>query len=438
MQLRAIASCRAKLQAPNMKLARVAIWRDCWSSKTSKTAAWKRPISTVCPNLEHTSDSRTSKVSEIRRDGNVASTDTTPSPARGTARDNVHSQGHQTRGDYRPWTAEESGILMKGSDVGLSSRAIAKLLPGRVLGVIQTRLQSYRKHGASVFSKSPQQWWTPDERARFLELRLMGLTNAEMKLHFPHRSFMSIQYACQRLAPEALVQPRRSKRPYTAAENELCLGLAARRIKDHVIAKLLDRTVSGVSCQMSRLGVNELRRKWTRKQDERMLQLRKAGLSAREVANLLGATVDSAESRWCVIRPTESIAISPKRIKSSLALTSDQIKEIKDLRRHGCSWHAIQKLRFPDITHARLHSMYRRQGGHLHCTNRKDVLSFSSADIELIQRLRLEGKTWQVITDLLSSNKSPKHVAGVFRRHVAMRNLEESKEASRSGSQDVS
>lgn len=368
----------------------------------------------------------------------TASTDPTP------AKLDLHSGGStekvsgQLRKPFIRWSSREIETLIEASHSEKPARAFRELLPGRPLGTIASGIKLIRALGPTALSPKLPKGWTSDEFSTLMNLRRAGIRDTDMVSYFPDRSVRSIRAAYLRFEANELRKPERKGRPYTATEDDLVIGLATRGTPYKLIAHLLGRTLGGISSRIENFGLTHARRVWTPEKDGRLLQLYKDGLTMREIATTLGITLPSTKRRWFAIRPPESVRNMVSRPRDSLSLTFEQIRELEESRARGLTWRSIQAQKFPDVKVDSLRSAYERQGGRMSSYSRKNPLLISSADVDLVQRLRTEGKTWQEISELsVFSGRAPESVARAFRVHVAVRRRQESKEAPSSGSGDT-
>lgn len=313
------------------------------------------------------------------------------------------------------------------------TRAFQELLPGRSPNNIIRAVRFVRELGPAVFTPKSRREWTPDEIATLLRLRREGVRHIEIASYFPDRSLRSVFAACGRFDADQHKKLERRHRPYTAAEDDLVIGLVTRGIPDKLIALLLGRSRLAASGRIHHLGLNNMRRRWTPEKDERLLQLFKEGVSQSEVATILGTTVSSVNCRWFDIRPPETVRKLASKANHALSLTSEQMRDLEDMRDRGFTWASIQAQKFPLTTELIVRNAYVRQGGKT--PHRKNRRLMSSADADVVQRLRNQGKTWPEIAELgVFSGWGPSAISRAFRTYVAARRRQESIKAPSSGS----
>lgn len=418
----------------NLTLARPTKWRELLWISSART--WKRSMVATSPPLE--TETSSPQMPDARQKGITASTDPTP------AKLDLHSGGStekvsgQLRKPFIRWSSREIETLIEASHSEKPARAFKELLPGRPLGTIARWIRLVRALGPAALAPKLQKGWTSDELSTLMRLRRAGIRDIDMVSYFPDRSVRSIRVAYHRFEANESRKLERKGRPYTATEDDLVIGLTTRGIPYKLIAHLLGRTLSGISSRIEYFGLTHARRVWTPEKDERLSQLYKDGLTMLEIASTLGITVPSAKRRWFAIRPPESVRNMASRPRDNLTLTFEQVRELEESRDRGLTWRSIQAQEFPDVKVGSLRSAYERQGGRVSSYSLKNPLLMSSADVDLVQRLRNEGKTWQEISELsVFSGRNPDSVARAFKIRVAVRRRQESKEAPSSGSGDT-
>ncbi|KAH6881094.1 hypothetical protein B0T10DRAFT_580925 [Thelonectria olida] len=117
-----------------------------------------------------------------RGDQSVPSTQNLPATADFT---NQYSALPMSR-RLKPWSAEESAILISLRNNGMKWREIAKHFPSR--GVPSCRLRYLRFHNKPVVGPEP---WSAEEVATLIDLRKKGMKWKEIAIYFPSRGVQS-------------------------------------------------------------------------------------------------------------------------------------------------------------------------------------------------------------------------------------------------------
>lgn len=423
-----------KLTRPiNLTLARPTKWRESlwiWSARL-----WKRSIVATSPSLK--TEGSSPDVPDARLKDIAESTDSNPAQPHASAKDITRRINKNPRKASIPWTPDEIEIFLKASDSGQSARATAEQLPGRPFCSISETLRFCRKLGPSAFVLTSPRAWTPDEKATLARLRRAGVERTDMLSYFPGRSFTSVRNALSRIGGDGHVKRQRKYIRYTAAEDELLMGLATRDITNELMGRLLNRTVASIGSRLRFLGSAGLRRRWTPEKDEKLLQLFKDGVPRDKIALALDMPFDAVSKHLDRIRPPETVNYKPGRRPDGFSMTPEQVRDIEKLRDHGLTWAAIQAQNFPHFAVWTLSAMYRRQGGKV-CSTRVRAQPMSSADADVVQRLRSEKMTWWDITKLRFPGKKQARVIEAFGIYVARCGREGIKEAQSSGSDGAS
>lgn len=356
------------------------------------------------------------------RDLNAESLELIPSKAEKTANYRMHKP--PSKRPYVLWTSEDIRIFKEAADAGVSVKGVVKLLPGRSINNIETKLRRYRIWRDSVFPSATAQPWTPDQRATLWRLRQAGATARELLSYFPTRSRASILLQSQRLDPNVAKRlPKPIRKQYSDVEDELLRNLAARAIPHRLVAKLLNRSVGSISYRCRKIGALS-DYWWTQAKLTRLSQLSKE-LSSREIGMQLGKTakcITDYKRRWN--READPANMIAKRVRGLFRLTPERRQAIVNLRKQGCTWSDIQAQEFPKIKTKTLINRFIYLKGRTRASDttglKPTLVKMMSSDVvEHIQRLRNEGRTWREIGKMTFPDFDRKSVANLARRQIA-------------------
>jgi hypothetical protein len=167
---------------------------------------------------------------------------------------------------------------------------------------------------------------------------------------------------------------------------------------------------------------------WTPERDAALSRMWMDGQNHAEIASHLGTTYTSVAKRWYEIKPRVALQKPTARdIRIfSLTLSATQLSEIEALKKEGMTWAAICAKHFPHVTYTTLARAYKTQRGIITTKkHRTPTLQLSDADFKEIERLRKEGTTWSLISELKCPGRYSRTVYGVFKRESKIRSGEQ-------------
>ncbi|SMQ52321.1 unnamed protein product [Zymoseptoria tritici ST99CH_3D7] len=321
-----------------------------------------------------------------------------------------------------PWTPEEDSKLLRLKESGRPWADIVSEMPLRTFQALESRYHiisprgpgGTRVHG-SPRSRAPRggQRRTPQEDDLLLKLRERGQDWLTVQLSFPHRSRQALVLRYFKIGPRTpagrLAHQRRltaedrnlicqlrtekvpwkeigasyfprfslstlqaahwgespgltRKGPWTAAEQELLLGLRAQRPHWKAISARLQRSVQG-SREKHRALVQGTRGPALQRHDAFLPEdnaaittLQRQDYSRRDIVkNFPSRTRVSIQFRLFLAR--RWLGLTKAQRPSRSLLNSQEIMEIVSLRKSGSDWVALQA-RFPHLSIAQLKSIY--------------------------------------------------------------------------------
>lgn len=207
------------------------------------------------------------------------------------------------------WTEQEDAVICRLRAQGWDFDSIAKKLPNRTFVAVQRRVAHLMAEGrVAAFRAS----WSEEENARLCELRAQGVSVTAMAEHFNDRTRHAIAHQLRQLERmgriEAERSPPASSPPWTDREESVLVRMRAEGATlDAIAAKLGRRSRAAVAAkahmlidaeELARAAYSPLsKRPWSRDEDDVVASMRRAGQSAKAMADLLDRSVASVVSR---------------------------------------------------------------------------------------------------------------------------------------------
>jgi hypothetical protein len=321
------------------------------------------------------------------------------------------------------WAADEIRIIMDGYDKGTGLRAISDKVPGRTLQAVSTIMARYKRKDPALLEIIERRPWTDQEMTTLLQVKTADVSWEDVYHLFPNRSHSSIRAVHHRISSDGNQIPKRQRgrgKRYTAEETDVLIREATKGTPVKDIALALNRTTSSLRSQLGLLKI-KLPRDWTPEKDKALLRMLEEKHSFDHIAKQIGRTAASVKARWRRIRPENSLP-SPEGTQyhsRSFQPSSTEIKHVERLRLEGYPWRQIAASLFPNLKqqHVRLTFVRAFQRMSLPIpTSQRRAGAFrpSSADMQDVERLRLEGHTWKQITASRFPTTTLQHVRLVF------------------------
>ncbi|KAM0701026.1 hypothetical protein Q7P35_011387 [Cladosporium inversicolor] len=309
-------------------------------------------------------------------------------------------------GIRRRWTTDEIKIITDGYDQGAGLKAISDKVPGRTLQAVGTIIARYKRNDPGLLKAMEPRPWTDQELTRLLELRTTGVSWEDIAPHFPNRSHSSLKAAHLRASSEGDWLARRhrdtKRHTYSAEETEFLIDEVTKGTPLEDIASSLKRSIQSLRIRLSSLKI-KLPRNWTPESDKSLLRMLGEQYSFEQIAQQLGRPTAGVQARWRRIRPEASLP-SPKGTRHparTFRPSSTEMQDVERLRLKGYTWKDIAASRFPNLKdqHVRLTFTRAFIRGSLPTPERSSSRGFrpSSSDVQVVQRLRQEGRTWTQI-----------------------------------------
>lgn len=237
----------------------------------------------------------------------------------------------------RTYSAEEDEIILRMRARNESWESIASTLPGRSPAAVKIRFTRYlliSKDGqpiATMFQQARNEGkeWTAEELAMLSDMLKKGIKLKAIAQNLG-RTWRSVNQKIQRLSLQPasghMVMSERAaypRRRWAKAEDDQLLRLSAMGVKAKAIASEMGRSTEavrnrcriyfpytyldsnsdpvgskGAALRPTRTGSYE---RWTRREDERVIELYTNGTKKEQIASELGRTVGAVVSRWYVI-----------------------------------------------------------------------------------------------------------------------------------------
>ncbi|KAM0707131.1 hypothetical protein Q7P35_006462 [Cladosporium inversicolor] len=233
----------------------------------------------------------------------------------------------------RTYSAEEDEIILRMRARNESWESIASCLPGRSPAAVKIRFTRYlliAKDGqpvATIFqqARNENKEWTAEELAMLSDMLKKGFKLKAVAQNLG-RTWRSVQQKTQRLSLQpdsghtATSEPAYPRRRWAKAEDDQLLRLSAMGVKFKAIASEMGRSTEsvrnrrriyfpytyldsnsdpvgskGAALRPTRTGLYE---RWTRRDDERVIELYTNGTKKEQIASELGRTVGAVASRW--------------------------------------------------------------------------------------------------------------------------------------------
>ena len=323
------------------------------------------------------------------------------------------------------WTADEIRIIMDEYDKGTGLRAISDKVPGRTLQAVSTIMARYKRKDPALLEIIERRPWTGQEMTTLLQVKTADVSWEDVYHLFPNRSHSSIKGVHHRLSSNGNQIPKRRRgrgKPYTAEETEFLIREATKGAPVKDIALALDRTTSSLRSQLGLLRI-KLPRDWTPEKDKALLRMLEEKHSFDQIAQQMGRTAASVQARWRRIRP-ETSHPSPKGTQyhaRSFQPSSTEMKNVERLRLEGHTWRQIAASLFPNLKEQHVRLTFGRAFERMSLPlptsgGRAGSFQPSSAERQDVERLRLEGHTWEQIGASMFPTMTPQHVRVVFMR----------------------
>ena len=274
------------------------------------------------------------------------------------------------------WTSDEIRRLEEMYAKGLRIKAIAPLFPDRSIGAVLSALRTVRDslHCNSEPSRhiGPLRW-PEDDKKLLAKLYSRGASIPEVRRHFPTRSINCITTAMYRAAkPPSKSHTHIHKGNVWSEEDVLRLRECSKQGMDiYSTAEALGRTYAATQRRSSQEGITLRSTVNTVTADEvrLIMQMRSEKIPFRTIAEMTGRHAGSVMSIYYLYRPLKDC--------------DARIRPVQLVRRPSLEpGHPEQ-------------SLGRAQEGFAHLTR----VSLSPTEMQRIEHLRREGKSWQFIAD---------------------------------------
>ena len=185
----------------------------------------------------------------------------------------------------KAWTAEEEERLIALREKGLSYEQITKYLPGRTLETVRKRYPRLTRD-PSAPEGDRRDLWTTEEGELLVDLRNAGTSWDEVAKFFPKRNLQALKKMYYSLTRHPSAQEGVRRDAWTTEEAERLLSLREKGMSWSKMTELFPgRTPTALQAQYSRLKSDPSALKigsrvpWRVDEEQRLLELRKQGLS---------------------------------------------------------------------------------------------------------------------------------------------------------------
>jgi transposase len=328
------------------------------------------------------------------------------------------------------WTLEEKKTLIEACKAGVSTRTMLDRLPGRTLNSLEGMLKRYETEGSDILHTERRKKWPSDERLKILQLVQAGVKPQDAMPHFSgrsHKTICQIYGICKRNPVGWINGSENASGKWTAAEKERFRELVTQQTPTSVIAETLQRSVRSILKAIRTPGPWWTPERDAALSRMRMDGQSHAEIASHLGTNYLNVTRRWGEIKP---RAASHKLKARDIRKFVLTLSATQLSEIEALREEGTAWDAIRAMHFPHVTRSTLTRVYKKQRGIVTTTKRPTVsptLELSDADFEEIVRLRKEGATWPRIIGLKYPGRSRTSISQVFRRESKIRSGEQAR-----------
>ena len=304
----------------------------------------------------------------------------------------------------KSWTADELKLVADEYRKGASTRAIAKLLPGRALSTVMAVIRRCQYNDTGYSKAIKPRSWTAEEKKKLLRLKDSGATLQDIVSQFPDRTHKSLTMALYRPRSDMFWSPTPSKKiAWTAtADKELIERLSSGTSVEEV-ALLFGRSNGAIRDRSHRLGIR-LSRNWTPEEDETLLRMISEGYTHGQIGSSLGRSRRGVNGRWFTIRPVDSVPVSRtsgpirRTLVRPIEPTSAEMQTVERLRQEGSTWQAIKASIFPDREMRQVYRMFQRvYKHHPEKINARPRSPFSPSEIEDIESLLKDRVSWRKI-----------------------------------------
>ena len=261
------------------------------------------------------------------------------------------------------WTPKEEELLIELRDGrGLSWNEIDQHFPGRGWSALESKYY-YLKRGRPAPETVLDESWTPEEYDQLMTLKKEGKSWREIAEAMPGHSQRSLERRYRSLTRTTRRTPAPTKmglKDFTTEEDELLLELGKTDMAWKERAKRFDgRSIASLKSRYLRLLPPDQpqSRKWTRQEEERLIEAVKSDMTLAEIAEQIGRTYEVVRKR--VRKLQKSNRIDPELKRKGRRYTAAEIKRLYEMVERGMRWDDIAK-EFPGRTVESLQGKYKQ------------------------------------------------------------------------------
>ena len=285
------------------------------------------------------------------------------------------------------WTTDEYRILKESDAKGMSTKAIAALLPTRTFGAVNRQREILRYKGEH-YGEQDSTKWSADSMKLLLKLHADGHSLRSLYSHFPDRSIASIKKRLALHDSRASASVLRAGSPWSEEDERRLTELYSQGVhKKPAMSQALGRSIRAIENKASALGLQYAMcpKKYSSEEIAMVLQMRHDGSPFKPIAAKLGRSRAAVAALYREHRPLQDSDAKASHLSPG-QLSLDELESVSALRAQEVPWHEIGR-RYPMHDLNLIVQEYRRDAGH----------DLSSTEVREVEFLRHEGQSWREI-----------------------------------------
>ena len=311
------------------------------------------------------------------------------------------------------WAAEEEALLLRLRGEEKSWAEIKEHFPKRTWAALSTRY--YQLTRDPLITQEYRKRWTKEEEKLLLDLAKTDLSFEEITKQFPGRTVKAVRNKYTNLL-KGYSMPKKYYKSYTAEEDELILQLHKEGVPWKERVKFFNnRTLNALQNRLKALtSLN-----FTADEDELLLDLEKEDIPWKErLTYFNNRTLDELRKRF------KDLTAAPARSGSKYTPEEDDLIVEAVEERKTIEWITQLVERSPKQVKERIRKL-EKSGRIDRAPHLAKFRDYMLADIELIHRLVEKGESWNDITTKYFPGRNIMSVRGAYDRHQARKQKEE-------------
>ena len=246
------------------------------------------------------------------------------------------------------WTTEEEELLLELRSQELSWNEIKKYFPERSWNALTLRYSKLTRD-PSTSRKKPKPF-TPEESKLLLELSKTNTTWRERAKYFPGRKANAVKNHYYNLV-RGYPAPKTFRRQWTAEEDKLLIELGEEGVPWEERVKFFDnRTLRSLKRQFRKLRSTNPEQKggFTTREDDLLIEALNAGKEIEEITQLLERSEQGVKRRIRKLRKSGRLDLVVSQIGTRPRYIVADFTLMEELAKKGVSWKDIAADYFPD------------------------------------------------------------------------------------------